>query len=415
MLAMSNRGSRITILSQYYPPETGAPQNRLHSLARFLHGKGNDVRVVAAMPNYPKNEIFPAYKGKFGVDEIIDDIRVSRAWIYVSESRGVVPRLLNYFSFVFTSFFRLLFIRKADYLICESPPLFLGITAVLIAKLKGSKLIFNVSDLWPESAEKLNIVSNRTLLRMAYALESWIYRNAFLISGQTRGIVKSIESRFPGKRVVWVPNGVDFDFFDRDHAPEDWRGTIGLAPNAFAVLYAGIIGHAQGLDVILRAANMVRDRDVHFVIVGDGPEKRKLETLKRDLGVDNVHFLPNMEKRVIPSLIEMCNAYVVPLKKLDLFKGAIPSKLFEPLSMRKPILLGVDGEARELFIEEGMAGLYFEPENASALADQALVLAADRSLAEQLGRQGRDYVRSNFDRVQIHERFLKSLQEGHRS
>ncbi len=224
--------------------------------------------------------------------------------------------------------------------------------------------------------------------------------------------MKSIQSRFPGKRVVWVPNGVDFDFFDSDHALEDWRGRIGLGSSDFAVLYAGIIGHAQGLDVIVHAADIVREHGVHFVIVGDGPEKKRLELLKRDLGVQNVHFLPNMEKRAIPSLIKMCDAYVVPLKKLDLFKGAIPSKLFEPLSMRKPILLGVDGEARQLFIEEGRAGLYFEPENAMELAEQVTVLAANRMMAEELGRQGREYVRSNFDRVQIHERFLKYFQEG---
>lgn len=402
---------RFIILTQYYPPETGAPQNRLHSLARFLRARGNDVQVLTAMPNYPKNEVFEGYKGRFKVDEVVDEITVNRAWIFVSESRSVASRLLNYFSFGATSLIRLISIRKADYIICESPPLFLGITAVIVSKLKGSKLVFNVSDLWPESAEKLGIVSNRAVLRLSYALEAWIYRHSFLISGQTRGIVKSIASRFADKRVVWVPNGVDFEFFDNEHPKKDWRGVLGLAPDDFVVLYAGIIGHAQGLEVVLRAANLLREKGIQFVIVGDGPEKGKLERLKIELVLANVHFLPNMGRGDVPSLISMCNAYVVPLKKLDLFKGAIPSKLFEPLSMKKPILLGVDGEARELFIEEGKAGLYYEPENSDDLARQVSILAGNASMAEKLGLQGREYVRLNFDRVQIHERFLKEILE----
>lgn len=401
--------SRIIILTQYYPPETGAPQNRLHSLARFLQKKEIEVQVVTALPNYPRNEIFDSYKGKFNVNEVIDGIAVTRTWIYTSASRGVVSRLLNYFSFVITSFFRLLTLRRADYIICESPPLFLGITAVLISKIKRSKLIFNVSDLWPESAEKLNIISSRLLLRIAYALEGWLYRHAFMVSGQTKGIVRNIESRFPKVTVVWVPNGVDFDFFDREHSGMKWREDLGISSNDFVVLYAGIIGHAQGLEVILQAAHIVKDSLIHFLIVGDGPEKSKLEKLKRDLGVPHVHFLPNLEKKLVPSLINTCNAYVVPLKKLDLFKGAIPSKLFEPLSMRKPILLGVDGEARELFIDDGRAGLYFEPENPSALAEQVMALYNNKEAGERLGKQGHDYVRLNFDRAHIYERFFNEF------
>lgn len=401
--------TRITILTQYYPPETGAPQNRLHSLARFLRERGIDVRVVTALPNYPKNEVFDSYRGKYRVDEVIDGVPVTRTWIFVTASRGVVARLLNYFSFVVTSFLRLLTFRKADFIICESPPLFLGMTAVLISKIKGCKLIFNVSDLWPESAEKLNIISNRFLLKTAYSIERWIYENAFLISGQTKGIVKDIRSRFPEKNVVWVPNGVDLHLFGNEYLQKDWRNVIGISEKEFLVLYAGIIGHAQGLDVILHAANILKQQRVHFLIVGDGPEKAKLEKLKRELQLINVHFHPNVQKALIPSLINAGDAYVVPLKKLDLFKGAIPSKLFEPLAMSKPILLGVEGEAKELFIDEGQGGLFFEPENASSLAGQVLVLLEEPSVVQTLGEQGRDYVERNFDRVQIHERFLKTL------
>ncbi|MCE7864003.1 MAG: glycosyltransferase WbuB [Bacteroidetes bacterium CHB5] len=398
------------ILTQYYPPETGAPQNRLHSLSKFLVRHGESVRVVTALPNYPKNEIYPAYRGKYSVQENLDGVPVYRTWIFVSRARSVLARLLNYFSFVATSFFKLLVMPKADYIICESPPLFLGLTAVFISRIKGSRLIFNVSDLWPESAEKLQIISNRSLISLAYALEKWIYKNSYRISGQTKGIVSSISQRFPSKKVVWFPNGVDLDFFEGHHEDFSWRKTLNIPDTDFILLYAGIIGHAQGLEVILNAAELLRETTVKFLIVGDGPEKENLVRVATEKSLTNVIFQPNLQKSKIPSLIKACNAYIVPLKKLDLFKGAIPSKLFEPLAMGKPIILGVDGEARELFIEEGKAGLYFEPDNAVELADRIKVLSLNPSLAITLGEQGQCYVKENFNRQRIHEKFLQNLE-----
>lgn len=400
----------VIILTQYYPPETGAPQNRLHSLAKYLHAQGFQVRVVTALPNYPRNEIYPGYKGRMALSEVIDNIPVRRSWIYVSSSRGVIARLCNYFSFVVTSFVSVMRQPRATYLMCESPPLFLGITAVLVSAIRGMKLIFNVSDLWPESAEKLGIVTNRFLLGISYRLEHWIYRNAFLISGQTRGIVESISRRFPNKRVVWLPNGVDFAFFDAPPAAIDWRERLGIGTNEFVILYAGIIGHAQGLDVILEAAVMLEGTHARFVLVGDGPEKERLVERAKELNLSSVVFHGNVGKAEIPSLITMCDAYVVPLKKLDLFKGAIPSKLFEPLAMGKPILLGVDGEARVLFIDEGKGGLFFEPESGAGLAAQVQVLMSSPEVAMQLGVSGRQYVRLAFDREKIHQRFLQQVE-----
>lgn len=401
--------SRFIILTQYYPPETGAPQNRLHSLCRFLVKHNHQVRVVTALPSYPKNEIFEGYRGCLSKYEEIDSVPVYRTWIYVSRSRGIFSRLLNYFSFVITAFCKLLMMKRADYLVCESPPLFLGITAVLISRIKRTKLVFNVSDLWPESAEKLDLVTNKFVLKLSYQLEAWIYKRSYLISGQTKGIVKSIESRFPEKRVVWFPNGVDFDFFGHAHAAFNWRGKLNIEESDFVILYAGIIGHAQGLEVILNAAEINQHAFVKFVIVGDGPEKEKLVKLTETKGLTNVIFFPNLEKAKIPSLIQMCDTYLVPLKKLDLFKGAIPSKLFEPLAIGKPILLGVEGEAKELFIEEGKAGLFFEPENAIDLNNRLNTLVENRVLLETFGMQGQKYVKANFDRALIHERFVLSL------
>ena len=181
---------RILILTQYFIPETGAPQSRLLQWARQLSRKGATVEVLTAMPNYPEMSIHQAYRGKFFLTEEMGGLTIHRSWIYAGSSKAILPRLINYFSFVFTSLLCGIFrTGKFDYVFCESPPLFLGITAWLLSVFKGARLIFNVSDLWPESAEKLGLVKNRLMLSTAASLERFLYRKSFLVTGQTRGIV----------------------------------------------------------------------------------------------------------------------------------------------------------------------------------------------------------------------------------
>lgn len=401
----------IIILTQYYPPETGAPQNRLHSLAKYIASRGDHVRVFTAFPNYPVNRIAEPYQKKLFFTETIEDIQVFRSWIYVTMSRTVRSRLLNYFSFVISSFLNLLFHKRSEVLLCESPPLFLGISAVLVSWLKRSQLIFNVSDLWPESAEKLGIVRNRRAISFSYRLESWIYKNASLISGQTQGIVKNIQQRFPQSKVVWVPNGIDMDVVKNIPGDCDWRTVWGIPDNHFVVLYAGIIGHAQGLDVILQASERLKGYPIHFVLVGDGPEKKRLVEGARVRGLEGVRFHEHVDRAKVLSMIKASDAYVVPLKKLELFKGAIPSKLFEPLALGKPLLLGIEGEAKALFVDQAKAGLYFQPENSEDLSREVVTLFQNDEYRDKLGKQGRKFAEEHFNRNMIHEMFLGQIEQ----
>ncbi len=401
---------KILFLTQYYPPETGAPQNRLHDLAVRLKEKDVTVDVLTAMPNYPQMEIHEGYKGKFFLKEQIDDIQVYRSWIYTTTSKGVLKRLLNYFSFVFSSFWVGWFkTKKYDYILCESPPLFLGITAYLLCKIKRSKLIFNVSDLWPESAEKLGIVENKFFLNLAYKLEKFLYKKSIVITGQTQGIVQNIKQRFPTKNPYWLPNGVDLNYFDPEKTQSNWKKNNGFKDDDILFLYAGILGHAQGLEVILQAANIIRNDQAKFIFVGAGPEKEKLLNLKEQLALKNVFFFDAVPKTEIIKIIKSIDVTIVPLKKLDLFKGAIPSKIFENLAMKKALILGVDGEAKKLFIDDGKCGLYFEPENSDDLADKINSLLEDKSLIDTFGNNGRRYVSNYFNRSVIAENFIKYL------
>ncbi len=402
---------RLLILTQYYPPEIGAPQNRLHELALRLKAKGVHVEVLTAMPNYPKMEIQEGYENGKIKEEIIDGIPVHRAKIYVSTSKSIVKRLLNYFSFVWTSYWRGRKLENFDYLMVESPPLFLGYSAMRLSRKLKAKMIFNVSDLWPESAEKLGLVTNKQLLGLAYRLEKKCYRRAHLVTGQTMGIVEDISRRFPEKKVVWLPNGVDLSYYNPTEVQRiGYREKHGFKADDFILFYGGVVGYAQGLDVILQAAkSLEQHQNIQFIIQGAGPEKDRLLALKEEMNVTNVHFLPPVPKSEMPGVLKDVNAAVIPLKKLELFQGAIPSKVFETLAMEIPILLAVDGEARRHFVDNANAALFIEPENAEMLAEKALFLYENQAQAKEMGANGRKYANEVFNRDLIAASFLETL------
>lgn len=405
---------KLLILTQYFPPEVGAPQNRLFELALRLHKQGVEITVLTAMPNYPQMEIYRDYSGKTYCYEEMQGLKVHRSSIFVSKKRDIVSRLRNYFSFVFSSMRTGMKVPgNYDFLFCESPPLFLGYSALYLSRKKRAKLVFNVSDLWPESAEKLGVVKNPFLLKRAYNLEARMYRHSVFVSGQTQGICKNIHERFPSIKTYWLPNGVDMEYYDPGKVQTgNWRRENGFEEDDFIFLYAGIIGIAQGLEIILKAAQEFTTKSrVKFVLMGSGPEKEKLLRLKEDWKLNQLSFKEPVPKSKMPEVLKSVNASIVPLRKLDLFKGAIPSKIFECLAMELPLLLGVDGEARELFVNQGKCALYFEPGNVKSLCESISVLLNDQGQSSTLGRNGREYVNRFFNRENIAKDFLSELKK----
>lgn len=403
---------KLLILTQYFPPEVGAPQNRLYELAVLLNKSGVEVTILTAMPNYPQMEIYEAYKNKAYVFEEMNGLKVHRSKIFVSKNKSIINRLRNYFSFVISS--ARVGNKKLgnfDFLMCESPPLFLGYSAMYLARRKQAKLIFNVSDLWPESAEKLGVVTNSVLLKLAYNLEAKLYKKAALVTGQTLGICNNINERFKSIKPYWLPNGVDLNFYNPEKIEADsWREKNNFLESDFILLYAGIIGIAQGLEIIVNAANELKtNTKLKFVLLGSGPEKEKLIALKNNLKLANVFFLDTVSKPQMPAILKSVNAAIVPLKKLDLFRGAIPSKIFETLAMKVPILLGVDGEAKNLFVTQGQCSVYFEPENLQELVNGITKLYNDKAYCNLLGDRGAEFVSTKFNREIIAASFLNQL------
>lgn len=404
---------RILFLTQYYPPETGAAQNRMSDLARRLKNAGHDVTVLTALPSYPKGEIYPGYRGRFVMPEDDAGIRIVRTWAYATKEKSFVPRILNYLSFsVLSVAVGWWTIENADIVFVESPPLFVGFAGYCLSKLKHAKFVLNISDLWPESAVVLGVLRNRRLIRWVTRAEEWLYSRASLVTGQTQGIIASIRRRCPNTLLHLLTNGVAPEFLEEAAHLRSSRACLrekfGLGQR-FIVAYTGVHGLAQGLDTLLRAAEILRGhRGIQFCFFGDGPEKPHLRSIAAERGLENVQFYPPLPASQMVELLASVDVCVVPLRRNDLFKGALPAKLFEALAAGVPVLAAVDGEAKEL-VEKSQGGLLVEPENPEDLAQKALRLYRDAELCRRLGENSPAYVLNYYNRKEIAERFERLL------
>lgn len=402
---------KICFLTQYCPPEVGAPQNRIFEMAKILKKNGHEISILTAFPNYPIGEIFDEYKGMKCHEEYMDGIKIIRTSIMPTKDKTFVKRLKEYFSFTLSSVFQgRKLIGKPDVIIVESPPLFLGWSGYKLAKKTGAKFVFNVSDLWPESAVKVGALNNKLFIKMSTWLEEFCYRKSDMVLGQTMGIVNDISRRGFGAKTHLITNGVDTSLFSKKFYDGNWREEIGVG-DKFFVGYAGTHGLAQGLSKVIEAAEILKDNeDIRFVFIGDGAEKKKLMKEAQEKSLSNVIFLPIQPKQEMPKIVASMDVTLIPLKKSDLFKGALPSKMFETLVSEIPIVLGVEGEAADL-VEKAGGGIPVEPENSSEMAEAVLKLYNDRALVKEMGESGKAYVNEHYNRGKIAHK-LESLLEG---
>ena len=399
---------RIGILTQYYVPEIGAPQARLSDIAMKLVDRGHEVFVLTAMPNYPRGQIYPGYGGFF-CREMRDGVSVIRTYIYPSKSIGLIRRLANYFSFVLSSLIAgTIVLPRLDYLLTESPPLFLGITGYLLSRLKRARWIFNVSDLWPESAVRIGVLRRESLAyRLSEKLEAFCYRNSWIVTGQSKGILASIQERFPICPVFHLSNGVDSQRFNPERQTATARAALGNDDQCVA-LYAGLHGVAQGLDQVLLTADALRsESQLRFVLIGDGPEKEKLRDQVTARKLNNVCFLNPYPADEIPALLAAADVVLVPLKSY--IPGAVPSKLYEAMASGRPVVLVASGEAADI-VHEHQAGLAIDPGDVSELTEALKTLRDQPQLRWRLGMNGRRAAEQYFDRGKIVARFIACLE-----
>lgn len=401
---------RILMLTQYFPPESGAAQVRLKEVAKGLQRNGHEVTVVTAFPNHPSGIIPPEYQGHWRMKDEVDGIPVWRTWIYSVQRGRFWKRLLNYFSFVFSSFWGLSKAGKQDILFFESPPLFLGITALIYGWFTRTRIIMNISDLWPESAVALGLVNSGWMISAAEWLEKLLYRRAWKISSQTEGIRSSLLDRgVPENKVTFLPNGVNLDLFAPRERDEAMALKLGIQAEDFVLIYAGTMGYAQGLESVIKTAELLREeRGIRFLFVGDGTEKPMLEALVKEKGLSNVSFVDFQPVQEMPRYFSLASASIVPLKKNKLFEGARPSKMFPALGSEVPVIYSGEGEAADLVLSSG-GGVVVEPENSEKLALTILELKQNPDRRE-MGRRGRQFVQENYAWTEIIVRWLMELE-----
>lgn len=400
---------RILMLTQYFPPESGAAQVRLKELAKGLQSNGHQVTVVTAFPNHPSGVIPPHYRGRFRMKDEVEGIPVWRTWIYPVQRGRFWKRLLNYFSFVFSSFWGLSKAGKQDILFFESPPLFLGITAIIYGWITRIPIIMNISDLWPESAVALGLVNSRWMIKVAEALEKLLYRRAWKISCQTEGIMKSLLDRgVPKEKVTFLPNGVNLELFAPRERDVEMAERLGIKEEDFVLIYAGTMGYAQGLESVILTAEIMKDKDnFRFLFVGDGTERPKLEALVQEKALSNVSFVDFQPVQEMPRYYSLSSASIIPLKKNKLFEGARPSKMFPALGSAVPVIYSGEGEAAALVLSSG-GGVVVEPENSEELA-KAIIELSKNPARHEMGKKGRQFVKEHYTWSQIIRSWLREL------
>ena len=398
---------RVGILTQYYPPEIGAPQARLSELAARLRDRGHEVVVLSAMPNYPRGRIYDGYGG-LSSREDRDGVTVVRSWVWPTLSTAVLPRTASYFSFVLSSLVvggrRL---PRLDVLITESPPLLLGLTGFALSRLKRARWVFNVSDLWPESAVVLGVLSDTSkATRLAYALEAFCYRRAWRVSCQSDGIRASIARRFPSVKTLSFFNGADSERFNPGRASGQARNDLASGAGTVA-LYAGLFGIAQGLDQVLDAAKRLEGEDLRIVLIGDGPERAGLVERAEREQLDNVTILGPRAREEMPELLASADIALVPLR--GQIPGAVPSKLYEAMASGLPVVLVAAGEAAEIVTAAG-TGIVVAPGDADGLAEALRRLARSPEERRRFGEAGRETAVTRFDRRRLCDDFIRELE-----
>lgn len=380
----------------------GAPQARLLDLGRRLQGMGHEVRVLTAMPNYPTGKLFSGYRGLY-LKEIRDGIPVHRSWILPSNRPSLLHRLASYLSFALSSMaIGFLRIGKADVILTESPPLFLAAAGWLLARLKGAQWIMNVSDLWPDSAKFIGMMqTDSTAYRLLKSLAHFLYRKAWLVTGQSREIVAEIKRQVPIANAYHLSNGVDTHRFHPEKRSQGIRLRYAWEGETVFV-FAGLHGLFQGLDQILIAAERLRDFPLRFVFIGDGPEKESLIRTARGKKLQNVGFHPPLPHDEMPAILASMDVGLITLKSE--IRGAVPSKIYEAMASGIPVLLVAKGESVRI-VQGAGCGLTVSPGDIDGLVQATLQMASDAAARKAMGRAGRRVAEIQYDRLEITQKF----------
>lgn len=404
---------KILYVSQYFPPEMGAPSARVHELSREWARMGHSVTVLTGFPNHPLGIKAPEDRFKLTRREKIDGIDVVRSYVYAAANKGTARRMMSYASFMCSaSVTGLLRAGRPDVVIATSPQLLCGCAGYALAKAMRAPFIFEVRDLWPETILAIDAMEENSVVKGLRSLAKFLYEHSDLIVTVGEGYAKSINELYniTLDKMRVVHNGIDPGLFVPGPKNNDVRREYGWG-DRFVLLYIGTLGMCHGLGSALAAAKELADyKDMLFAFVGEGAEKDDLKRMASGMGLGNVQFIDQQPKSRVPLFYSGCDLGVVTLRDSPRFQEVLPSKIFEYLGMERPVVLAVGGEARKL-IEESKAGVYVPPEDVSSMTDAIIRFYNDRKSIEDMGKKGRDFVLERFTRAALAKRYIEVLNE----
>tara|TARA_X000000368_G_scaffold197068_1_gene155511 strand:+ start:1109 stop:2332 length:1224 start_codon:yes stop_codon:yes gene_type:complete len=370
---------KILFLTDNFPPEVTPPATRtFNHCKQWIKDKNTDVTIITSFPNFPFGRVYKGYKNQFYKKDKIGELNVIRVWTYMAENAGVLKRIIDQFSFALTSFFFGLF-QKYDIIIATSPQFFTTWSAFLLSKIRRKPWIFELRDIWPESIYTLGVIKNKKIISFLEKIELYLYNDADLIIPVTNAFKDNLVKRgINPSKIYPITNGVNSKIF----YPKNKNYTLAKQLNLndkFVVGYIGTHGIAHGLDFIVKAIRDIDDESIHFLFVGDGSEKNNIKSLVNKYGLKNITFIDSVSQEAVSDYISVCDLSLVCLKRNDTFKSVIPSKIFSMAAVGKPILLGVEGESKDILIKYN-AGLTFIPENQESFISQLLELKNNKDL-----------------------------------
>lgn len=407
---------KILLLHQYYLEDDDHGGSRWNEITKQWAEEGHQVQVIAGMMHYTSSEKRSEYKGKWFKKKKQGSVNVIRCHVSESYNANFVGRLWAYFSFVFSSSWAGLFKVKGKYdvIIVTSPPLFIGISGYLISLFKRIPFVFEIRDLWPESAIDTGVVTNKLIINLAYTLEKFIYKKASLINVLTPAFKDTLINKkgIAQEKLIFIPNAADFSLSDdlvQNFDVNKFKVENELE-NKFIITYVGAHGVANYLDQILETAQLLKDTNVLFLLIGDGMEKSRLVKKALNENIQNVRFINPVPKADVFKYILASDMGTSVLKNVETFKTVYSNKTFDYMACKKPILMAIDGVSRAL-VEQADAGVFVRPENAEDFAQKVKFYLSNSSEINRQGESGYQFAKENFDRMVLAKKYLHLIQE----
>lgn len=402
---------KILIVTQIYLPEMGALANRLYPIVRELVAKGHDVTVATGMPSYPAGKVFPDYRGRLFMRETKDGYTILRtAYVTTPRNKSKALQLVSYLSFIPAVLVSGLRAGRFDVVFITAPPPFPIISAIQLARLRGAKLVMDVRDLWSdELISYCGMREGSTPVRVVRQIERWGYRSADLVTCTTNSLIDTVVERGANRnRTMLLPNGADLEFFRRlPVSAEADRYGFG---NRFVVMYSGLFGIKHGLEVLLDAARMLRNRnDIVFFLLGNGARRDALLKKIRDESINNVIIGNECSVEEVPKITARSGVCFAATQAEPYAEKLISVKIFEYMACEKPVIGSVVGESARVIHESG-AGIVVSPGDAHAVADAVVRLHKNTKLRKQMGKAGRRYVEQRYSRAAWAAQLCQSLE-----